>query len=81
MSKKYEILIRIPEDWIDVESPIMFASHSIYDMARREVHSAIVKQYLEKIKVPKLKISAKEIKQAVIEEIARRQVDKMEGKE
>lgn len=73
--KKIRILIKVPENWIDIDSPTLFAGRSIYDMAVKEVKQAVVEQYLKEITLPKVRISAEELKDRMIQILAERALE------
>ena len=71
MSKKtFKVLIEIPEDWFDIDSPILYASAKIRDEARQAVKDAIIEQYLSKIVLPDIQISRDELKEVLLNRMA-----------
>jgi hypothetical protein len=64
-TKTYRIIIEVPENWIDADSPIIWASHSIYDEAKSQIKDAVVQQYLSKITLPEMVFTPEELREAV----------------
>jgi len=66
-AKVFKIMIEIPEKWIDADSPILWTSPTLRAEVRRVIKDAWVEQVLKTYKLPKIVISPKEIKKAIID--------------
>lgn len=73
-----KIMIEMPDNWIDFDSPVGFTHQAFKQLIPRYLKDVLVEQYLSKQPEYKLEITEQEVKNAVIAEIARRQVDKLE---
>lgn len=71
-----KVLIELPDNWFDAESPLGLASYSIRQMAEKVLREAFEEHIIAHTKIPKIKISANELKQKVLEEMAKRAIDK-----
>jgi hypothetical protein len=67
--KTIKILIEVPENWIDVDSPTLWAGRAVYNMARDLVKDAIIEQYLNKITPPDFTFTDKELKDGIKDKI------------
>lgn len=73
--KELKVYISIPEDWIDSESPTMWAATTIRDMAKEEIKKAVIEQYITKITLPKIEIKAEEVKDRMLTLLAERALE------
>lgn len=76
--KTFKVYLEIPENWIDVESPILWASRSIADTAKQMVLDALIDQYLTKVTLPEITWTRDEVKAKIIDKLAERALDKQE---
>ena len=67
-----KVLIEIPDNWFDFESPLGLASYTIKQRLDSLLLEALKEQYISKVKLPKIKISNKELKKAIIDKMAER---------
>lgn len=75
--KTFKVMVEIPERWIDLEnSPIGWASVKVKEIVETKIQTAIIKQYLEKAKMPDIKIPEAEIREGVKRAIIDRLTDK-----
>jgi hypothetical protein len=74
--KNIKVFLEIPEDYIDAESPILFASIEIKRQVERQLKDALVEQYLPNIKLPEIKIDPAEVKDRMLQILAERALDK-----
>lgn len=68
--KTIRVLIEIPENWFDIDSPALYISRKIKDEARDLIKEAIVEQYLSKVEMPDIKVSEKELKLTILNRMA-----------
>ena len=74
--KDIKVYLSVPSEWIDIGSPTLWVSRTIMETARQEIQNAIVAQYVSKIKLPKIKISNKELKKAILNKMAEKALEK-----
>jgi len=70
-----KVYFEIKDDWIDAESPSGFISMTMRDHAIWALKEAFVEQVLKKAKLPKITITPKELKKAVLEKMAERALE------
>ena len=75
-SKTIKVMLEVPEDFIDVESPTLWASLTIRDEFRRRILEKAVDEYLKSAVMPKITITEKDLRNAVIEKMAERAIEK-----
>ena len=73
-----KVYFEIKDDWVDYESPTGMVSYSIRQMAQRALYDAFVEQLIKKTKMPKIQISVKELKKAVLDKMAERAIEQHE---
>lgn len=73
--KKVRILIEMPEKWVDLESPWGIVSNSVRQMVERNVIDVLVTEYVARQKLPKIKITVKEIKEKMLELMAKKALE------
>lgn len=71
-----KVMIEIPSNWIDVESPILWVGRSVKDSVESKLKDAFVEQYLTNITLPEIKISPEEIKDRMLQILAERALEK-----
>lgn len=69
-------MVEVPENWIDIESPTLWAGRSIYDMARATVEDILIKQYIEKVTLPEIEWNKEEVKAKIIDKLAEKALNK-----
>lgn len=74
--KNIKVFLEIPEDYIDIESPILWVGRSVKDSVESKLKDAFVEQYLTKITLPEIKISPEEIKDRMLQILAERALEK-----
>lgn len=72
-----KLYLEIPDNWIDVESPILYASSSIGRQALQSFKEAAVEQIISKQEMPTLVISPEELKAAVLDRMAERAIEEL----
>jgi len=70
-----KVYFEVKDDWIDAESPDGFISMTMRDHALRALKQAFVEQILKKQKLPKITITQKELKKAVLEKMAEKAIE------
>ena len=83
IKKDIEVLVRVPRTWLstdDISSFDIFMGRA-KKRIKDDIVDYVVKQAVKDIKIPKYKITKEEIKQAVIEKIAERAVEKYEDED
>lgn len=74
--KTIKVYFEIPTKWVDIESPTFFT----HDTLKKRLHDALLEalseQYLSKVEMPKIEVTKKELKDAVIERMAQEIIDK-----
>ena len=70
-----KVYFEVKEDWVDAESPDGFISMTMRSHALIALKEAFVEQVLKKQKIPKITISHKELKKAVLERMAERVIE------
>lgn len=68
--KTIRVLLEVPEDWFDLDSPILYASRKIQEDARHAIKEAIIEQYVAKVEMPDIQISKEELKAVILERMA-----------
>lgn len=74
--KKIRVMIELPANWYDADSPIGYSSQKIRDVVISQVRDGLVRQYLDKIKLPDIKFSKDELREAVKHAMVERLADK-----
>lgn len=77
--KTIKVLIEVPENWIDIDSPTLWAGRTIYEMAKRKIEDAIIEQYMSKITLPEITWSKEEVKAKIIDKLAERALESTTG--
>ena len=62
-----KIYLEVPDNWIDADSPFIFASGTIRDMAMHAIKQAVIEQYVSKIELPEINIPESELREALKE--------------
>ncbi len=78
MSKKdIEVLIKVPRDWLTTDDVDILQALTGRTKARvsDEVMDAAVKKIIESIELPKIEINSKEVKDRMLDIMARRALD------
>lgn len=74
--KKYRFYLEVSDDWIDIESPGLFASMTIRDDMLYALKTSAIELLTKKMKLPKIKIPKEELRKAVkdrmVDEIIRK---------
>lgn len=73
-----KVYFEIKDDWIDYESPTAFVSVSIRQMAQQALTDAFIEQLIKKQKLPKIKVTTKEIKDRMITLLAEKALEQKE---
>lgn len=60
-----KVYIEVPDNWIDAESPILWASLTIRDQMKNVLIDAVTKQLIARMPLPEIAISTEEIRKAV----------------
>ena len=76
--KTIKVLLEVPEDFIDAESPTLWASMMIRDEFRRSILDKAVDEYISQAKIPKITITATDLKKAVLGRMSQKVIDKMD---
>jgi len=71
-TKTMRVLIEMPSNWWDFDSPTGLASFHIKQMVERQLKDALVEQYLAKVELPAIRITAAEIKDRMLTLLAER---------
>ena len=71
-TKTMRVLIEMPSNWWDFDSPTGLASFHIKQIVERQLKHALVEQYLAKVELPAIRITAAEIKDRLLTLLAER---------
>lgn len=78
MKKTIKVLIEIPTNWFDYESPLGLASISIRDRLDRLLEEKVVEKAVKKMDISSIKVTKKEIKERILDILARRALETKE---
>jgi hypothetical protein len=70
-----KIFIEVPDNWFDIDSPSLYASRDIANQVKEQVKEQVAEQYIKKIKLPRLNITNKELRKAVLNKMAERAIE------
>ena len=76
--KKIKIYLEVPEKWFDLDSPIPLRLETIRDAVGRELIDKAVEEILGKTELPIITISEAEIKNRMLDILAKRALEKNE---
>lgn len=76
--KTIRIFIDIPEGYIDVDSPTLWAAQSLRQDIHRSLRDALAEQYLGKIELPEITVTPEEVKDRVLTILAQQAVEKLD---
>jgi hypothetical protein len=76
-TKTIEVLLRIPEDWVNPDDPFFGLATFARDKFERVLFDAAVEQALPKLKLPKITITKEEVKERMIEILAERSLEEL----
>lgn len=73
--KTIKVYLEIPEKLIDIDSPFLSFSANMREAVYKILKTAIVEQYLNKIKIPEIEITKEEIKDQMMTILAERALE------
>lgn len=73
-----KIYLEIPDKWIDIESPTLWALGMLKDQVPKYIKEELVSQYLSKQPEYEITITPKELKEAILKELASRKANEIE---
>lgn len=68
------VLIEVPLEWIDFDSPLGFLSSTIRQMAERQIRDAVVEQITSKIDPKTFKVDKKKVEKMIVQLLAERAI-------
>jgi len=77
-SKVIRVMVEVPEDWIDPDSPTLLVSRMVLDEFKYRLMVKAVDEAVKQMKIPKIKYTEAELKKAVLDKMAQRVIDKMD---
>jgi len=73
--KKIRIMVEIPEDWVDPESPSFYVSYAVREEVDRQITKLLEKEYISKVRIPTPKITEAEVKDRMLTILAKRALE------
>ena len=64
-----KVYLEVLDNWIDVESPTLWVSASIRDLATHAIKEAVVEQLISRTELPNITIPEEEIRAALKERV------------